>query len=386
MAKGLEVMNPAESVSPPSSAVPSVTELLDLDEMPTIEAGRINAIVMCYNERVRLPYFLEFYQSLGVERFIVVDNASTDGSDAILDANPAVTRFCSRRAFAEHKTIWRHALADTYLSNRWVLFPDVDELLVYPGWPERSLHWLADYMEQRGYDALFAPMVDMYSDKSLSELHYEPGESFIEACPYFDTGNYRQIPQTTSVKKWKTPPYRIHGGARERLFHPGKARQPNLTDQMLLRLFFSLGRNTNPGQTRRNWEKRALDRLDGCFPEKPPNMSKVPFLRWRPNTRFQGSPHRVNFEYDLAPDWGTILHFKYLHDFEIKVDDAVARGQHMSQALHYKLYQQQLPELQSNPLTFKGSKKFEGWKSLVKAGLMRVSPALGRRLRTAPDD
>ncbi len=69
-----------------------VAKLCDLDTPTRIAVGRINAIVICYNEAIRLPYFLKFYQSVGVDRFIVVDNGSTDGSGAILDANPLVTR------------------------------------------------------------------------------------------------------------------------------------------------------------------------------------------------------------------------------------------------------------------------------------------------------
>jgi len=359
----------------------NVAELLDLKEVPSIDQGRVNAIVICYNEAVRLPYFLKFYQSHGVERFIVVDNGSTDASGEILDAHPSVTRLYSTRSFAEHKTIWREALADTFIAGRWVLFPDVDELLIYPGWPDRDLHWLIDYLEASGYDALFAPMVDMYPSESLSELRYEPGTSFIDACPYFDTGNYRLVP--TSPKNWRTPRYRIYGGARERLFHPGKQREPTLTDRGLLRLLFSLRRNTNPGPRRRQGEKWALARLDGCFPEKPPNMSKVPLLRWRRGTRFQSSPHRVNFEYRLAPDWGTILHFKYLNDFELKVEDAVLRAQHMAGAAHYKLYQSRIPDLLTRSLRFKDSRRFRGYQSMLDAGLMRASRALRRELSRA---
>ena len=355
-----------------------VARLLDLAAPIQIPPGELNVITICYNEALRLPHFLEFYKALGVDRFLVVDNGSTDGTAEILDAEPTVTRFFSNRSFAEYKTVWREVLADAYAHDRWVLFPDADELLIFPHWPERDLLWLTSYLEEHHYDALFAPMVDMYPHGSLLDIGYSPGTPFYATCAYFDATNYRQLPQLTSVKKWKTPPYRIHGGARERLFHPGKEREPSYIDRMLLRTLFSLRRNTNPGPRRRKWEQSALARLDGCFPDKPPNMSKVPLLRWRPGTRFQSSPHRINFEYRLAPDWATILHFKYLPDFPNKVDDAVARGQHMSQSLHYKMYQAKLRDLLRESLVFRGSRLFTGHKSLLRAGLMRESPELKR--------
>lgn len=377
----LRILGKASSQDSATVSSPDLAALLDLNEVSDIAVGRINAVVICYNEAVRLPYFLEFYQSLGVDRFIVVDNGSTDGSREILEAHPSVTRFYSERSFAAHKTIWREALADTFLEDKWVLFPDADELLIYPGWPLHSLRWFTDYLDTESYDALFAPMVDMYPAEPLAQLNYQPGDSFIDACPYFDTDNYRLVPQTTSVEKWKTPPYRIHGGARERLFHSESEREQTKTDQLFLRLLFSLRRDTDPGWIRERLEACALGHLDGCLPVKPPNMSKVPLLRWRKGTRFQGSPHRVNFEYRLAPDWGTILHFKYLQDFELKVDDAVSRGQHMADALHYKLYQKKVPSLLTKPLMFENSKRLEDYDTLLDVGLMRASQALRHRLR-----
>ena len=355
-----------------------LAEIFELKDVPSVRAGRVNAIVTCYNEALRLPYFLKFYQCLGVEQLIVIDNGSTDESREILDAHPLVTRIYTTKPYKQYKSIWREALANQFFAHRWVMFPDIDELLVYPGWPDRDIEWLISYLEVSGCDALFTPMVDMYPSEPLSELHYEPGDSFIEACPYFDTGNYRLVPQNT--KRWQTPPYRLHGGARERLFHHEKNREPTWADRLLLRLFFSLQRKNGPIPKWQEWETRALERLDDCLPDSPPNMSKVPLCRWRPGTRFPGGLHRLNFEYRLAPDWGALLHFKYLQDFGSKVDEAVSRGQHMGNAVFYKLYRSHVRDMSTKSLIFSGSKRFTGYRSLLDAGLMRASKALRQEL------
>ena len=356
-----------------------LAEIFELKDVPSVRAGRVNAIVTCYNEALRLPYFLKFYQCLGVEQLIVIDNGSTDASGEILDAHPLVTRIYTTKPYKQYKSIWREALANQFFAHRWVIFPDIDELLVYPGWPDRDIAWLISYLEASGYDALFTPMVDMYPSEPLSELYYEPGESFIEACPYFDVGNYRLAPQNT--KRWQTPPYRLQGGARERLFHRGKDREPTWADRLLLRLFFSPKRNVAPKRKWQEWQARALQRLDGCFPDNPPNMSKVPLLRWRPGTRLPGGPHRWNFEYRLGSDWGSLLHFKYLQDFPSKVEEAVSRQQHMGGAAFYKIYREQLQDTAARSLMFSGSKRFTGYRSLLNAGLMRASKALRQELR-----
>ncbi len=43
------------------------------------------------NERVRLPYFLDYYRKLGVDHFLVVDNGSTDGTRDYLADQPDVS-------------------------------------------------------------------------------------------------------------------------------------------------------------------------------------------------------------------------------------------------------------------------------------------------------
>jgi hypothetical protein len=67
---------------------------------------------------LRLPYFLKFCERLGIDRMIVIDNGSTDGSAKILDAYPFVTRFYTTKPFREHKTIWRETLANQFFAHR----------------------------------------------------------------------------------------------------------------------------------------------------------------------------------------------------------------------------------------------------------------------------
>jgi hypothetical protein len=45
------------------------------------------------NEALRLPYFLDYYRKLGVTRFLLVDNDSTDGTREYLQLQPDVEYF-----------------------------------------------------------------------------------------------------------------------------------------------------------------------------------------------------------------------------------------------------------------------------------------------------
>jgi hypothetical protein len=51
------------------------------------------------NEALRLPYFLSYYRSIGFDRFIVVDNDSTDGTRELLLAQPDIFVFHTSEHF-----------------------------------------------------------------------------------------------------------------------------------------------------------------------------------------------------------------------------------------------------------------------------------------------
>ncbi|MEQ8964369.1 MAG: glycosyltransferase family 2 protein [Azospirillaceae bacterium] len=358
--------------------------VFDLEGPPAVPDSDVTAVVLCHNEARRLPYFLTHHKALGIGHFIVVDNDSDDGSGAILDADPDVTRLFTTRPYSEYKSIWREAIADYYLEGRWICFPDVDELLVYPGWPDRSLPEYCEILDEGGYDALFTTMVDMYPDRPLSQCHYEAGQSFIDVAPYFDTGNYRLVPlKPKQFKGWATPRVRIAGGARERLFHRHAAQSGTFLDRLIAKTVFSLRRSMEPGPRRRELDVRAVERLERFQdPVAPPAMCKVPLVRWRQGTRFRGGVHRMDLAYRLAPDWGCLLHFKYFDDFGDKAVTAVSRGQHAGGAEHYQRYLSKVDDVSDRSLLFRGSRRFTGVRSLISAGLMRdrLRPARRRWL------
>ena len=51
---------------------------VDADRTPLINRHDILAFVTLRNERVRLPYFLDYYRDLGVQHFLMVDNGKEE--------------------------------------------------------------------------------------------------------------------------------------------------------------------------------------------------------------------------------------------------------------------------------------------------------------------
>lgn len=93
------------------------------------------------NERVRLPYFLDYYREQGINHFLIVDNDSNDGSTDYLAQQPDVsvwhTKFSYKRA--RFGVDWLNWLQLKYAHGHWALVVDPDEFLVYPFCDTRPL-------------------------------------------------------------------------------------------------------------------------------------------------------------------------------------------------------------------------------------------------------
>jgi Glycosyl transferase family 2 len=88
--------------------------LLDhtVDRRPAAAPGEIRAFATCRNERLRLPAFLRHYRNLGVDRFFIVDNDSSDGTTDYLvgQADVHLFRTANRYSAAHMGTDWLNAL------------------------------------------------------------------------------------------------------------------------------------------------------------------------------------------------------------------------------------------------------------------------------------
>jgi len=344
------------------------------------------AVVLAYNEALRFPYFLEHYRALGVRHFIVVDNNSSDGTGGLLAGQPDISVIPTEKPYRDYKSVWRQLLCDRYLKGRWVIFPDVDELFVYPGWPELSVDAFVTYLDRGGYGALFTPMVDMYPKGPLKDLAYKAGRSFLESSSYFDGDGYRYNPLKGSHgKRYRTPLRHVFGGTRERLFHQQAKRPKNALDRLLLSTVFSIRAKARGSAAGRKLEHVLFKLVKDALPSPAAVQSKVPLLKWRRGIKFSGGVHGTDREVAVAPDWGALLHFKYLDDFQSKVAEAISRKQHTDNAGHYVDYNSQMDRLMEEGLLYPGSVRFTGPQSLIDCGLMRETGALRRWRETAPE-
>ena len=163
------------------------------------------------DEAWRLPWFLDAYRRLGVDRFLVVDNGSTDGGTDYLLAQPDVHLFPTFASYAAAMSgmRWINALVDRFGAGHWCLYVDVDELLVFPGVEDHGLRPLLDYMDRRGHEALRAFMLDMHASVPHHRPEARPGDDPLRLLPYFDA-TYHEFGAVEC-------PYRRMGGGIRRL-------------------------------------------------------------------------------------------------------------------------------------------------------------------------
>lgn len=300
-------------------------------------ANRTGAIlpdaILCFstvrNEMLRLAFFLDHYRSLGVSHFLIVDNASDDGTAEFLAAQPDVSLWrtsCSYK-LARFGMDWLGWLQWQFGHGHWCLTVDADELLTYPYSDQRDLAILTGWLDTQGVESFGALMLDMYPQGPLSEAAYEAGDDPIKALCWFDAGNYRHKIHPVYENHW------VQGGARERVFFEND-------------------------------------------PNKAPTLSKTPLVRWHWRNVYVSSTHqmlprRLNHVFDFEDDsktTGVLLHTKFLPNIAAKSAEEITRQQHFENSDLYQDYHRRLTE---NPVLWTPvSCRYQGAEQLIELRLM----------------
>ena len=301
------------------------------DRTCAIRRGDILCCVTLRNERIRLPWFLDYYRGLGVNHFLIVDNASNDGSGAYLAAEPDVSSWQCEASYrhAGFGIDWVNHLLARYGTGHWTLTVDPDEFLIYPFCDVRPLRALTDWLDGCGVHAFPAMLLDMYPKGGLDAQAYRAGEDPFATAAWFDAGNYtiRRDPRRDNL--W------IQGGPRARTFFAGS-------------------------------------------PEQAPALNKIPLVRWRRGTVFASSSHALlprglNRLYDA---WGgerisgCLLHAKFLSGFADKVAEEAWRGEHYAGGREYRAYAQASAAAGTVGFWTSVSSEYISWRQLEILGLM----------------
>ena len=301
--------------------------------------GEIRAFLTVRNEALRLPSTLRHCRELGVHRFFVVDNGSTDGTLDLLAGEADVHVFAIADSYAgSHWGVnWMNTMLDAFGDGHWTLTIDADEQFIYPHYEERKLPAFCRYLDDAKAQAVFCLLLDMYADRPVAETVHDPKAALLDTCRYFDVGEYR------AVATPHCPYYEIYGGPRARVFQ-------------------ALG-----------------------APHHAPTVSKVPLVRWRKGVRFLQSTHLLS-AVTTAQVMGALLHFKFLSDFHDRVETEVARGEHFDGAREYRAYRDLMRKDGTVNLMAAKSARYEDSGQLVRLGLMRTTEGWERFAPTAQSE
>lgn len=164
---------------------------LDNDIIP--EADEIRLFAKVRNEANRLPFWTSYYRKLGVDRFFMIDNDSTDHTVELLSRDKDVHIFSTseKMSMARAGMDWIEPLLHQYGQNRWCLIVDADELLVYPDSESVPLREFCQMLGQINADAFGCLLIDMYPAGNIHDVTYVPGQSFVDVCPFFDSSGYK---------------------------------------------------------------------------------------------------------------------------------------------------------------------------------------------------
>ncbi|NNK77272.1 MAG: glycosyltransferase family 2 protein [Litoreibacter sp.] len=281
------------------------------------------------NERVRLPYFLDYYRDLGIDHFVFVDNGSDDGTGAYLAAQEDVSVFYTEKGYkrARFGVDWLNWLQRKYGHGHWCVVVDVDEFLVYPFHDTRPLRALTDWLDASSIRSFGTLLLDMYPKGPVDQASYAAGDNPFEISNWFDSANYSIKHNPIHGNLW------IQGGPRARRFFTDK-------------------------------------------PERAPALNKIPLVKWDRHYTYVSSTHMLlprglNLVYD---QWGgektsgCLLHAKFLDIFVSKSVEELKRKQHFANSHEYKSY---LDGMNDSPdLWSEKSEKFTGWRQLETLGLM----------------
>lgn len=163
---------------------------LDTSKIPD-RPGEIRLFMNVRNESLRLRYTLDYYSSMGVDRFFVVDNNSTDDTVSLLLSRKNIHVFNTKESFP-NKVYWMNLMLRRYGAGYWCVMVDADELLAYPYYEKVSLRELCAFLEQGGHNAFKCLLLDIYPDTRLSSVAYTSGSNPLLSAAYFDPVLYNQ--------------------------------------------------------------------------------------------------------------------------------------------------------------------------------------------------
>ena len=273
------------------------------------------------NEVRLLPDFLRHYRALGVERFVILDNGSDDGSVELLSSQSDVDCYAVHRRFRwPEKQGWINRVVSEYGHDEWYLYADADEHMVFSGSEEYSFRDLIGFAKALGVTRVRGMLIDTYADGPILSYDLKDGQSLKGAFPFFDSDSYVEDRYREIISR--------KGGPRPRRFTHG----------------------------------------DGKF---NPEMTKYPLFQLQPGELMANPHHIYPFEGNFdSPCVIGMLHYKFLPGFVEKIKRAIKDKTYWDGSSEYRRYLTALKREPDLSLMYSGTRRYQTSEDLVAAGLI----------------
>lgn len=335
-------------------------------ELPS--ENEITAMTVVRDNHFFLGPFLHHHRSIGVQRFIVLDDWSGEDFFQRLRAEPDVTvlrvpfRYPERLVWfddAGHPreesvgTVFKDIISRHFVKHPWTLVLDIDEFLITPA--NVDLRRLLSSSKALEWGVLAAQMVDM-----LPEV-WPPCENLSNPETFDDLS--RAYPLFKPKPAWRTNQGVIDWEADCNAISDVFRRMRVYSGPPLVRALKKIARPFMPNL-------RAFPRSD---------VAKVPLVG--PSHRhLRRSPHGLRTAIH-SPMILAIAHFTFTTDFEKKIESYLemrSRNARFASRSRYQAYSRLLKKIESRRgLNFSefGFESFDGYESFRKAGIVGSLPS-----------
>ncbi len=271
-------------------------------------------VTVVRDEMAQLPEFLDHHRARGVREFIVLDNGSSDGSVAFLEAQRDVSVTVVDRPFSwEAKHGWITHVVRRIGTERWYLVLDADERLVFGGERRYDLGDLAAQMELQGNWRVRGVLVDLYPPGPILSAGDKPHDRF-------DADGYQR--ETTNHLN------SVKGGPR----------------------------------------LRALS--SAAFPLDP-ELTKYPLFRIAEGEVVANPHHLWPYEENYkSPCYLGVLHHKFSAGLLDKVRRAVEEKNYWNDSYEYRAYEAAFAEHPALSLEYEGTRRYRAPEDLLDCGLI----------------
>lgn len=319
------------------------------------------------NEMYFLPAFLDHYRRLGVQRFVILEDRSTDRTREYLCDQSDVVVVESRKKYGDVITaldsdirrtdkvrmlhVWRGVLAHRFARGQWSLQVDIDEFLSLP--TGTTLPQLTELIDEKNARVILGVILDLYP-KNISELlAQKSSKSLPVAQDWFFDGQPHVEFRTDGKNR------QCYNGARARLYH--KFGLSHLYPE------FGIGPN-------RSWLNRQRKTRLGFKIPFFNMVSKPALINWPEQGAVFLNSHETNLEVArnrLLP----LMHYRFTGAIFDKIDLGVREKSYSNGSADHQLLTRLLKRMQENKadFTYRKSTRVQGFADFAATGNAQTS-------------